>query len=157
MNHIPPITDAELEIMRVLWANPDCPSSEVVKQMTDQMGWSPNTTGRSLSRLVQKDAAGAKLEKGSKRTQLFYPIISEHEYLQSETKSFMKKLYGGALKPMLANFLQDKKLNAQEIEDLKALFDDQRSSRRGNRKERALMSLTLQENLWSFFGWVIRG
>jgi len=32
-------------------------------------------------------------------------------------------LYGGALKPMLANFLQDKKLNAREIEDLKALFD----------------------------------
>ncbi|MEW8986403.1 MAG: BlaI/MecI/CopY family transcriptional regulator, partial [Bacillus sp. (in: firmicutes)] len=48
-------------------------------------------------------------------------------YLQSETKSFIKKLYGGALKPMLANFLEDKKLNAQEIEDLKALFDENRS------------------------------
>ncbi|MGM1049028.1 MAG: BlaI/MecI/CopY family transcriptional regulator [Bacillota bacterium] len=127
MNQIPPITDAELEIMRVLWANPNCPSSEVVKQMTDLMGWSPNTTRTLLSRLVQKEAAGAKLEKGSKRIQLFYPIISEQEYLRSETKSFIKKLYGGALKPMLANFLQDKKLNAQEIEDLKALFDENRS------------------------------
>ncbi|SMF84959.1 BlaI family transcriptional regulator, penicillinase repressor [Paenibacillus uliginis N3/975] len=127
MNQIPPITDAELEIMRVLWANPNCPSSEVVKQMTDLMGWSPNTTRTLLSRLVQKEAAGAKLEKGSKRIQLFYPIISEQEYLRSETKSFIKKLYGGALKPMLANFLQDKKLNAQEIEDLKALFDEKRS------------------------------
>ena len=93
MNQIPPITDAELEIMRVLWANPDCPSSEVVKKMTDLMGWSPNTTRTLLSRLVQKEA-GAKLEKGSKRTQLFYPIISEQEYLQSETKSFMKNFMG---------------------------------------------------------------
>jgi BlaI family transcriptional regulator, penicillinase repressor len=135
MNQIPPITDAELEIMRVLWTKPDCPSSEVVKQMTDQMGWSPNTTRTLLSRLVQKEAAGAKLEKGSKRTQLFYPIISEQEYLQSETKSFMKKLYGGALKPMLANFLQDKKLNAQEIEDLKALFDDNRSDGETEKRE----------------------
>ena len=56
MNQIPPITDAELEIMRVLWANPDCPSSEVVKKMTDLMGWSPNTTRTLLSRLVQKEA-----------------------------------------------------------------------------------------------------
>ncbi|MCV4231099.1 BlaI/MecI/CopY family transcriptional regulator [Virgibacillus sp. LDC1] len=135
MNQIPPITDAELEIMRVLWTNPDCPSSEVVKQMTDRMGWSPNTTRTLLSRLVQKEAAGAKLEKGSKRTQLFYPIISEQEYLQFETKSFMKKLYGGALKPMLANFLQDKKLNAQEIEDLKALFDDNRSDGETEKRE----------------------
>lgn len=124
MKQIPPITDAELEIMRVLWANPDCPSSEVVKQMTDRMSWSPNTTRTLLNRLVQKEAAGAKLEKGSKRTQLFYPITSEQEYLRSETTSFMKKLYGGALKPMLANFLEDKKLNAQEIEDLKTLFDE---------------------------------
>lgn len=124
MNQIPPVTDAELEIMRVLWANPDCPSSEVVKQMAEKMGWSPNTTRTLLNRLVQKEAAGAKLEKGSKRTQLYYPVISEQEYLRSETTSFMKKLYGGALKPMLANFLEDKKLNAQEIEDLKALFDE---------------------------------
>ncbi|MGG4340791.1 BlaI/MecI/CopY family transcriptional regulator [Paenibacillus lautus] len=135
MNQIPPITDAELEIMRALWANPDCPSSEVVKQMTDRMGWSPNTTRTLLSRLVQKEAAGAKLEQGSKRTQLFYPIISEQEYLQSETKSFMKKLYGGALKPMLANFLQDKKLNAQEIEDLKALFDENSSDGETEKRE----------------------
>ncbi|WP_136605681.1 BlaI/MecI/CopY family transcriptional regulator [Paenibacillus dokdonensis] len=134
-NQIPPITDAELEVMRVLWANRDCPSSEVVKQMTDRMGWSPNTTRTLLTRLVQKEAAGAKLEKGSKRTQLFYPIISEQEYLQSETKSFMKKLYGGALKPMLANFLQDKKLNAQEIEDLKALFDENRSDGEKEKRE----------------------
>ncbi|MFC3747629.1 BlaI/MecI/CopY family transcriptional regulator [Paenibacillus sp. GCM10012306] len=123
MNQIPSITDAELEIMRVLWANPDCPSSEIVQQMTDRMGWSPNTSRTLLSRLVHKEAAGAKLAKDSKRTQLFYPLISEQEYLQFETTSFMRKLYGGALKPMLANFLQDKKLNAQEIEDLKALFD----------------------------------
>ncbi|RAR40482.1 BlaI/MecI/CopY family transcriptional regulator [Paenibacillus sp. MDMC362] len=135
MNQIPPITDAELEIMRVLWVIPDCPSSEIVKQMTDRMGWSPNTTRTLLSRLVQKEAAGAKLEKGSRRTQLFYPIISEQEYLQSETKSFMKKLYGGALKPMLANFLQDKKLNAQEVEDLKALFDENRSDGETEKRE----------------------
>ncbi|MDK8180312.1 BlaI/MecI/CopY family transcriptional regulator [Paenibacillus sp. UMB4589-SE434] len=134
MNQIPPITDAELEIMRVLWINPDCPSSEVVKHMTDRMGWSPNTTRTLLSRLVQKEAAGAKLEKGSKRAQLFYPLLSEQDYLRSETKSFMKKLYGGALKPMLANFLEDKKLNRQEIEDLKALFDDNDSG--GEREER---------------------
>jgi len=127
MNKVPPITDAELEVLRVLWANPDCPSSEVVQQMSDRMGWSPNTARTLLSRLVQKEAAGAKLGKSSKRTQLFYPLVSEQEYLRSETTSFIKKLYGGALKPMLANFLQDKKLNAQEIEDLKALFDGNRS------------------------------
>ncbi|CAH1059007.1 Penicillinase repressor [compost metagenome] len=128
MTKIPPITDAELEVMRVLWASPNCPSSEVVKQLAEQVGWSPNTTRTLLNRLVQKEAAGTTQEEGSKRNFLFYPLISEQEYLKSETKSFMKKLYGGALKPMLANFLQDKKLNEKEIDDLKALFDESRNN-----------------------------
>lgn len=135
MNKVPPITDAELEVMRVLWARPDCPSIEVVNQMSDLMEWSPNTTRTLLSRLVQKEAAGAKLEKGSKRNYLYYPLISEQEYLRSETKSFMKKLYGGALKPMLANFLQDKKLNAEEIEDLKSLFDENSDDNKAKKKD----------------------
>ncbi|WP_254659960.1 BlaI/MecI/CopY family transcriptional regulator, partial [Paenibacillus sp. KS1] len=29
-------TDAELEIMHVLWTNPNCPFSEVVKQLTER-------------------------------------------------------------------------------------------------------------------------
>lgn len=36
----------------------------------------------------------------------------------------MEKMYGGSIMPMLANFLQDEKLNTQEIEDLKTLFDN---------------------------------
>lgn len=124
MNRIPSITDAELEIVRVLWLNPDCYSSEVVQQMSDRMGWSPNTTRTLLSRLVQKEAAGVKLVQSSRRMQLFYPRFSEQEYQRSETTSFMEKMYGGSIMPMLANFLQDKKLNTQEIEDLKTLFDN---------------------------------
>ncbi|WP_082360630.1 BlaI/MecI/CopY family transcriptional regulator [Bacillus sp. FJAT-28004] len=63
----------------------------------------------------------------SRRAQMFYPLVSENEYLQSETKSFLQKLYGGAIKPMLANFLQEKKLTEQEINELKQLFDDNKN------------------------------
>ncbi|MNW09208.1 Penicillinase repressor [compost metagenome] len=58
---------------------------------------------------------------------MFYPLVSENEYLQSETKTFLQKLYGGAIKPMLANFLQEKKLTEQEINELKQLFEDNKS------------------------------
>lgn len=73
-------------------------------------------------------SGGNNTGRGIQTELLFYPLISEQEYLKSETKSFMKKLYGGALKPMLANFLQDKKLNEKEIDDLKALFDESRNN-----------------------------
>lgn len=127
MKQLPRVTDAEWEIMKVLWANPDCPSSAIVTQLADTVGWSPNTTRTLLNRLVEKEAVGSRQEGESRRGYLFYPLVSEQEYVKSETKSFMKKLYGGALKPMLANFLQDKKLSAQEIEELKQLFEENKS------------------------------
>lgn len=126
MIKLPQITDAEWEVMKILWAKEECPSSEIVKQLTETMDWSPKTIRTLLNRLVQKEAVGINKDE-SRRAQLFYPLVSENEYLQSETKTFLQKLYGGAIKPMLANFLQEKKLTEQEINELKQLFDDNKS------------------------------
>ncbi|MGO4185391.1 BlaI/MecI/CopY family transcriptional regulator [Paenibacillus sp. MCAF9] len=126
MTKLPQITDAEWEVMKILWARKECPSSEIVKQLTETMDWSPKTIRTLLNRLVQKEAVGINKDE-SRRAQMFYPLVSENEYLQSETKSFLQKLYGGAIKPMLANFLQEKKLTEQEINELKQLFDDNKS------------------------------
>jgi BlaI family penicillinase repressor len=126
MTKLPQITDAEWEVMKILWAKKECPSSEIVKQLTETMDWSPKTIRTLLNRLVQKEAVGINKDE-SRRAQMFYPLVSENEYLQSETKSFLQKLYGGAIKPMLANFLQEKKLTEQEINELKQLFDDNKN------------------------------
>ncbi|MVP00573.1 BlaI/MecI/CopY family transcriptional regulator [Paenibacillus lutrae] len=123
---LPQITDAEWEVMKILWAREECPSSEIVKELTETMDWSPKTIRTLLNRLVQKEAVGINKEE-SRRAQMFYPLVSEKEYLQSETKTFLQKLYGGAIKPMLANFLQEKKLTEQEINELKQLFDENKN------------------------------
>ncbi|SEG80013.1 BlaI/MecI/CopY family transcriptional regulator [Paenibacillus sp. UNC499MF] len=123
---LPQITDAEWEVMKILWAREECPSSEIVKELTVTMDWSPKTIRTLLTRLVQKEAVGINKEE-SRRAQMFYPLVSEKEYLQSETKTFLQKLYGGAIKPMLANFLQEKKLTEQEINELKQLFDENKN------------------------------
>lgn len=104
----------------------ECPSSEIVKQLTETMDWSPKTIRTLLNRLVQKEAVGINKDE-SRRAQMFYPLVLETEYLQSETKTFLQKLFGGAIKPMLANFLQEKKLTEQEINELKQLFDDNKN------------------------------
>jgi BlaI family penicillinase repressor len=126
MKHLPQITDAEWEVMKVLWAREECPSNEIVKQLTEIMDWSPKTIRTLLNRLVQKEAVAINKDE-SRRAQMFYPLVSENEYLKNETKSFLQKLYGGAIKPMLANFLQEKKLTEQEINELKQLFDENKN------------------------------
>ena len=39
---------------------------------------------------------------------MYGPLISQDDYLQVETKSFIKRFYGAALKPLLVNFYKKK-------------------------------------------------
>lgn len=133
MKQLPQISDAEWEVMKVLWDKGECTSSEVVNELSESTDWSPKTIRTLLTRLVQKEAVES-VQDESRRAHLFRPLISENEYLKSETKSFMKKLFGGAIKPMLANFLEDKKLSAKEINELKELLDENVKNDSGSKK-----------------------
>ncbi|GIQ64933.1 hypothetical protein PACILC2_35010 [Paenibacillus cisolokensis] len=38
----------------------------------------------------------------------------------------MKRIYGGALKPMIVNFLKEEQLTKEDIEELKRILDERR-------------------------------
>jgi BlaI family penicillinase repressor len=71
--------------------------------------------------LVKKKAVGFK-EEG--RSYLYYPLVSEAECRKAESRSFLNKIYGGSLKPMLVNFLTEEKLSEQDIEELKKILNE---------------------------------
>ena len=43
-----------------------------------------------------------------------------------ESKSFLTRFFGGALKPMLVTFLKDEKLSQDEIEELKQILEERK-------------------------------
>lgn len=51
-------------------------------------------------------------------------LISQDAYLQEETKSFLKRFYGVALKPLLVNFIKEDKLSSEDIQELKQILDE---------------------------------
>jgi BlaI family penicillinase repressor len=120
MKEIPRISEAEWEVMKVLWADSPMLSSEIVGKFEDKSSWKPKTIKTLISRLVQKEAIGYR-EEG--RSYFYYPLVSEEECVKAENESFLKRIYGGALKPMLVHFLQDEKLSREEIEELKHILE----------------------------------
>lgn len=120
----PNISDAEWEIMRICWVM-DVPftANEIVEALKDHIDWKPNTIKTLIGRLVKKGVLGYK-EDG--RNYLYYPLIAEEECIKAESKSFLTRVFGGALKPMLVTFLQDEKLSREEIEELKRILDERK-------------------------------
>ncbi|WP_282938613.1 penicillinase repressor BlaI [Paenibacillus sp. RC67] len=121
MNHIPQISDAEWEVMKILWSKSPSTANEVIEALEDQTDWKPKTIRTLLNRLVQKQAISYSQEG---KVYAYFPLVSEDECVKSETASFLKRIYGGAFKPLLVNFLKEEQLSPEEIKELKNILDD---------------------------------
>ena len=121
MKEIPKISEAEWEVLRVLWRKTPCTASEVIEALADNTNWKPTTVKTLLARLVKKNAVGFREVD---RTYSYFPLVTQAECVRVENQSFLQRVYGGALKPMLVQFIRDEELTADDIEELKRLLDE---------------------------------
>lgn len=119
MTKVPKISEAEWLVMKVIWDENPITSKRVVEVLSGSTPWKPKTIKTLLSRLVQKGAVGYENEG---RGYLYYPLIEEAVLVKAESQSFLKRVFRGALKPMIATMVESKDLSQEEIEDLKRLL-----------------------------------
>lgn len=123
MKEMPQISDSEWKVMKILWEKSPHTAGEIIESLAQSTDWRPTTVKTLISRLVKKNAVG--FEKKN-RTYYYYPLVTEDACAKAESKSFLKKVYGGALKPMIANFLEIQELSEKDIEELKRILDDKK-------------------------------
>lgn len=121
MKEIPRISEAEWEIMKIVWIKSPVSANQIIESLSGNIDWKPKTVKTLISRLVKKHALGYSQEN---RIYYYYPLVDADECLRAENQSFLNRVYGGALKPMLINFLREEKLTAEEIEELKCILDE---------------------------------
>ena len=83
-----------------------------------------NEVGRDLL-LVSWLAAGASRPAGDAAEDAYREIVrslAERDCVREESRSFLQRVYGGAFMPMLAAMLEDQKLSAEQIDDLKQIL-----------------------------------
>lgn len=120
---IPHITEAESEVMKLLWENSPLSANEIITRLTAQMEWSDQTIKTFLNRLHKKQAI--QFEKKG-RTYLYSPLVSYDEYLNSENKSFLNRVYNGAAGMLCAKFIEEETLSDQDIDELQQLLERKR-------------------------------
>jgi BlaI family penicillinase repressor len=123
MTKTPRISESEWLVMRVLWRRSPRTANEVVEELASASNWRPKTVKTLLNRLVGKKALGFTREG---RAYLYYPIVAEAECAKAESLSFLKRVYSGALAPMIANLLDEEALSDDEIVELRRMLDERR-------------------------------
>ena len=117
------LSDAELEIMRIVWGNPEGTAwfSDIMDALAARgRPCQKNTLIVLLSRLVGKGFLRAsKLGRRNEYTAL----VSEAAYQTAQTRCFLDKLYAGSAKGLVTNLIMADLLSDAEYEELKRLLE----------------------------------
>lgn len=118
---MPSITEAEWEVMKVLWKHPPKTANQVISELQQHADWKPKTIRTLLDRLTKKQVVKANKEG---RIYTFNPMYTEEECKQAETKSFVDRVYDGTTKSLLVQFIEEETLSKAELKELRDLLDD---------------------------------
>lgn len=120
MKNIPSISDAEYQVMRIVWADAPISTNEVVEKLEKTTAWKSKTIQTLLSRLVKKGALDYKKES---RVFVYTPLVQEPDILDRESDTFLNRFYDGTVNSMIVNLLERDRLSEDDMNELKHILE----------------------------------
>lgn len=119
------ISDAEWEVMRIIWTLETASSSEVIKELQAKKDWSESTIKTLMGRLVQK---GLLRTKKAGRKFIYSPNVSQTEMMYTQTSEMLDKMCNMHKGELLIRVLKEIPLSKQDIATLEEELDDKKKT-----------------------------
>lgn len=124
MNNHPQLSDAEWQVMKVLWENSPVSAADLCQRLAEaRQGcgtqWHLKTVRTMLTRLTKKRAVGTKVRDGVYH---YFALVSREDCSRQATHSFLDRVFDGALAPMVAHMASRRALTDEERRELKKLL-----------------------------------
>lgn len=118
MSNLPKISEAELEVMRLLWEfGEPMTVAQIRTEMAKRYDWEAATVKTLLGRLYQKGAVTRTQPEGQK-VYHYAPLVSREDYGQESAGKLIGKIFGGSAKKLVAALIQSDKLTKEDIVEL---------------------------------------
>lgn len=112
------LPDAEFNVMKAVWHSKAPVTTHVIsEQLSSDINWKPQTLLTILSRLTEKGFLQSS-RKGRERC--YTAIISEDEYLEIETGSFLKRYTGNSIGNLVKAFYSEGEISSDDLNELRA-------------------------------------
>lgn len=119
---IPQVSDSELELMKIVWANDGSALYAHIMEELAKAGrtWQKNTVITLLSRLVEKGLL--KTKKLGRRNE-YTAVVTEADYQAAQTQTLLNKLYEGSARGLVATLIQRDLLTSEDYEELRLFWE----------------------------------
>jgi len=119
MKRLPQISEAEFEVMKIIWKYAPISTNEITDRLVKTTTWNPKTIQTLIKRLVTKGVLS--YEKQS-RVFVYTPLVGEAEYIGQESSTFLNRFYNGNITAMVSSFIDNEKLSKAEVDELRSIL-----------------------------------
>jgi len=123
VDHEIKISDSEWEVMRVVWANTQVTSKEIIDVLEQKKAWKPATTKTFIGRLVKKDML--QVERSGKRY-LYSTDVNEADFVKHMLKDLFENVCNRQKGGMIAYLLSQVPLSHDDIESITRILNKKR-------------------------------
>lgn len=114
------ITNAELEVMRLLWREQRAMTlAQIREELLQTTRWNHSTIKTLVFRLRDKGVIRPLDKYGAAQ---FIPLVTESEYIRSEMPTFLDRVFEGNAKKLVATLVDNGELSERDVDELKAYF-----------------------------------
>lgn len=113
---VPKIFESEYRFCLILWENEPVSSGKLVELCKEGLGWSKATIYTVIRRLSERGVL-------KNENTIVSALVSKEEAQKSRLEEMVEETFEGSMPAFIAAFSKSKKLNRQEIDQLKALID----------------------------------
>jgi BlaI family transcriptional regulator, penicillinase repressor len=115
------LTESEEKFADLIWQNEPIASGDLVKLCEREMKWKKSTTYTVLKKLCEKGIF-------QNENAIVSSLITKDDYCAKQSIRFVEDTFGGSLPKFLTAFIGGRKLSKHQVEELKRLIDEHKSS-----------------------------
>lgn len=121
------ITEAELEILQVLWDKKEATVKEVHEELSAEREAVYTTTLKQMQVMYEK---GLLKRDDSRRQHIYYPDVDIKRVQRKFMDKVMKNLFSGSAGELVMNALSNYKTTPEELDQIKTLIEKAKQAKK---------------------------
>ena len=114
------LTKAEEEIMQLIWDLGRGTVSDLLERMEEPRP--PHSTVSSVVRMLEKK--GSVNHKAYGKTHEYFPIVAKEDYGRRSLTDVLRNYFDGSVSRLVSHLVEDKKLSADEVQEIMKKLDE---------------------------------
>ena len=120
-NETPNLTDAELEIMHVVWELDNATVREVHERLNQRRALAYTTVMTMMNILEEK---GHLTRNKQGRAYRYAPVRPKSQVISGMVDDFVGKVFEGSARPLVLGLVEERKLSEKDLEEIARLIKE---------------------------------